>query len=61
MTKYNDPSHPEHLEWLKARRKRFVQIIREGKRTLKLLPDERKLIIELANLVEKNSKELAKK
>lgn len=58
MPSYSNPSHPEHREWLTARRKRFTAILREGKRCCKLSPDEREKVIELCNLIEKNTKEL---
>lgn len=38
-----------------TRRKRFVKIIREAKRTLKFSPEERKLVIELAKMIERNN------
>jgi hypothetical protein len=58
MTSYSNPSHPEHKPWLAARRRRMIWILREGKRTCKLLPEERQKVIELCDLMEKNTKEL---
>lgn len=56
MPSYNNPEHPEHKEWVLARRKRFIAIVREGKRICKLLPEERELVIQLCKLMEKNHK-----
>ena len=57
---YNNPDHPEHKEWLVGRRKRFIKILREGQRVLKLSPDERAVCKQLADLIAKNNEELLK-
>lgn len=39
----------------RGRRKRFIEILREAKRTLKFSPEERKLVIQLCDLIERNT------
>lgn len=58
MPSYSDPRHPEHLEWLIARRKRFEWILREGKRACKLSEDERAKVLELADMIRAGTKRL---
>lgn len=58
MPGYNNPNHPEHITWKAQRRKRFVEIIREAKRVCKFSEEERELVIKLADLVTKNTKEM---
>lgn len=55
---YSNPEHPEHLEWLIGRRERFCKIIREGKRACKFSEHERKLVMELARIIEIETKRL---
>lgn len=58
MYKFSNPEHPGHVAWLTSRRARFVKLLREGKRVLKLYDDERKLVIELCELIDRNSAKL---
>lgn len=55
---YSNPEHPEHLDWLIGRRKRFSKIIREGKRACKMSEEERKLVTDLANIIDRETKRL---
>lgn len=58
MPSYNNPDHPEHKDWLLSRRKRFAEILREGKRICKLEPHERDLAVQLATAIEKTNKKM---
>ena len=58
MPTYSNPDHPEHKNWLVARRKRFTSILREGKRAVRLEDDERKLVIELCDKVDRRTREI---
>lgn len=58
MPSYSDPNHPEHKSWLVARRKRFTSILREGKRVVRLEDDERRLVIELCDKVDRRTREI---
>lgn len=44
----------DHPEFRKLRRARFVSLLREAKRVLKLSPRERLLVIELCKLIERD-------
>ena len=49
---------PKQPGWARDRRLRFCKILQEGKRTLKLNPEERALCFALAELIKKNNAEL---
>ena len=45
-----------HPDFIKSRRERFCKLLREAKRTLKFSDEERKAVVELCNLIEKNTR-----
>lgn len=47
-----DRNHPD---FVKARRLRFCKLLREGKRVLKLAPDERQAVVALCKMIERNT------
>lgn len=52
---YSNPDHPEHKEWLRARRERFRWILKSAKSCCKLNADEKALVTELRKLIKKNN------
>lgn len=58
--KYSDPSHPNHLDWWASRRNRYCKILREGKKLLRLLPEEKDLVTQLTALIDRNTTEKEK-
>lgn len=44
-----------HPDFVKVRRARFVKLLREAKRILKLSDEERAAVIELCKLIERNT------
>lgn len=44
-----------HPEFVKVRRQRFVKLLREAKRILKLSAEERAAVIELCELIERGT------
>lgn len=46
-----------HPDFIRLRRERFCKLLREGKRILKLSPEERAKVIELCEMIERNKPE----
>jgi hypothetical protein len=46
-----------HPDFVRARRQRFVKLLREAKRVLGFSEEERKAVIELCKMIERNTKE----
>jgi len=55
---YSNPDHPEHKEWLLARRERFRWILSHSKRACKLTDEERDLVTRLRKLMQINNDRL---
>jgi hypothetical protein len=55
---YSNPLHPEHKEWLVARRERFYWILGSAKRDCKLLGVEKEMINELRKVLKRNTEKL---
>lgn len=55
---YANPEHPEHREWLIARRERLYWILGSAKRDCKLLPEEKEMINQLRKVIKRNTEEL---
>jgi hypothetical protein len=45
-----------HPDFVRVRRERFCKLLREAKRVLKFSPEERRAVVELCEMIERNTK-----